>query len=90
MVNVRIVRVSVHQRLVLMMVPMRNWVCDRRIVWAVRVLVMRVVNVGVIVRHAFVDVLVNMLFRHMKPDAQGHQHSRAEECWRNRVAPQRQ
>ena len=76
MMDVRIVRVSVGQFLVVMDVGM--WLAGW-IAWLVDVLVMLVVRVEMVVRHCLVAVRVGVAFGEMEPYANRHQSARSPE-----------
>ena len=76
MMDVRIVRVSVGQFLVVMDVGM--WLAGW-IGWLVDVLVMLVVRVEMVVRHCFVAVRVGVALGEMEPYANHHQAARSPE-----------
>ena len=65
MMNVWIVCVSVHERLVVVPMSMRDEISDRRIAGTMRVLVVCIVDMRVIVRHGFVAMLMNVALRHV-------------------------
>jgi hypothetical protein len=70
MMDVRIVRVSVAQFLVVM--DVRMWLAGR-IGWLVDVLVMLVVRVEMVVRHCLVAVRVGVALSEMEPYTNHHQ-----------------
>jgi hypothetical protein len=70
MMDVRVVRMAVQQRLVAMLVGMRLFAVPAGLV---RVPMVRVVNVRVIVSERFVQMLVFVPLGQMQPDAERHQ-----------------
>jgi len=86
MMDVRIVRVSVGQFLVVMDVGM--WLAGW-IGWLVDVVVMLVVRVEMVVRHCLVPVRVGVALGEMEPNANHHQASPAQKskdgCSRNTI-----
>ena len=69
MVNIRIVRVRVDERLMPMTMAVR---LARRIIRRVFVLMMLVVHVSMCMLHLLVNVLVLVALGEMKPHARGH------------------
>ena len=74
--NVRVVRVPVYERLVPMPVGMR---LAHRVIGRVRVLMVLVMDVQVLVLEHLVGVLVFVPLRHVEPHADGHEGCASEE-----------
>lgn len=83
MMDVRIVRVRVHQPG--MVVPVRVGL-TRRIKWPVRVLMVRIVNMPVLMRGRFMDVPMLVSLRDVEIQADRHQPSRDQESWSDGIA----
>ena len=81
--GIGVVRVGVPHRRVVVWVRVR---LARRVVGAVRVLVVFVVNMRVVVVHFFMRVFVVMRFGQVQPDAQAHQRARRREGPRHALA----
>ena len=82
MVDVWVVRMRMDEFLVPVPVRMR---LTRRVIRAVRVLVMLVVGVQVLVFHRFVSMFVAVAFSEMKPDAERHEQGGGNEANRHCV-----
>ncbi|MBN9510924.1 MAG: hypothetical protein J0I21_17670, partial [Alphaproteobacteria bacterium] len=84
--QVGIVRMAVHKPCVPMCVHMRlaGWVAV-----CVRVLVVRIMHMRMLVYDWLVDMLVLMVFEQMDHNSGRHQHSRAQQPDRGRLAEQR-
>lgn len=87
MVDIRIMRVLVHQHLM----PMRVRVRDVRVpLELVRVLMVFIVPMAVAVLEGFVRMLVLMPLAQMQPDTDGHHHGCHPEEQARRLRPERQ
>ncbi len=86
--NVRIVRVRVHHRLVPVRMRVRTRVAHGRIVRTMGVPVMLVVDVRMRVVHRFVRVLVGVPLGDVEPHAGRHQRTANHQSERQRIAPQ--
>ena len=86
MVDVRVVRMAVQQRLVMMLVGMRLFAVPARLV---RVAMVRVVDVRVIVSERFVQMLVFVPLGQVQPDAERHQGRGRQENGRDGLSEER-
>jgi hypothetical protein len=78
-VDVRIMSVCVHERLVSMPVSVRNRVRNGWVGGIVRVPMMLVVHMRMVVLHRFVQVLMLVPLCEMQPDACRHQRRREQQ-----------
>src|SRR3546814_2907608 len=85
--KIRIVRMAVNQRPVAMGMDMR---LARRIVLAMGVLVVRIMDVGMRMVERFVDMIMVMPLDQVQPQANPHQHRRYDQSGRDRLAEHRQ
>ena len=83
-VEVRVVRMAVHQRRMVVRMGVRRAAVPVRVVL---MLVVHIVDMLVRVFHRVVDVRVQMPFGQVEPDAQGHERGGDPEGW-SRLLPQ--